>query len=139
SDKGTTFDEMREIKEVVQSHGRFVSLGFFRFYENLGVLKSYGNRWQFAKSKIYFGTNDDEHFLRFCGNPSLLWQALRYAAEKLPHENFRRIEVISKKDDVTHLFLRLTEQQRILGEKYVRDYGGKFNLTKVDESWEEHL
>lgn len=139
SDKGMTFDEMREIKEIVQPHGRFVSLGFFHFYEHLGVLKGSGKRWQFAKSKIYFGVNDGEHFLRFCGNPSLLWQMLRYAAEKLPHENFRRIEVISKKGDVTHLFLRLTEQQRILGEKYVRDNGGKFNLTKVDESWEEHL
>ncbi len=139
SDKGTTFDEMREIKEIVQPHSRFVNLGFFHFYENLGVLKSSGNRWQFAKSKIYFGENDGGHFLRFCGNPSLLWQTLRYAAEKLPDENFRKIEVISKKGDVTHLFLNLTEQQKILCGKYVRDNGGKTNLTKVDEIWEENL
>ncbi|MCP9495656.1 MAG: hypothetical protein MSG64_14515 [Pyrinomonadaceae bacterium MAG19_C2-C3] len=139
SDKGTTFDEMHEIKEIVQPHGRFVNLGFFHFYENLGVLKSSGKRWQFAQSKIYFGANNGENFLRFCGNPSLLWQMLRYAAEKLPDENFRKIEVISKKGDVTHLFLKLTEQQKILGEKYVRDNGGNFNLTKVDEKWEENL
>ncbi|MFN2453718.1 MAG: hypothetical protein ABR577_05810 [Pyrinomonadaceae bacterium] len=139
SDKGTTFDEMREIKEIVKPHGRFVNLGFFHFYENLGVLKSSGNRWQFAKSKIYFGANNGENFLRFCGNPSLLWRALRYIAEKLPDENFRKIEVISNKGGVTHLFLNLTEQQRLLGEKYVRDNGGNFNLTKVDENWEENL
>jgi len=140
SDKGTTFDEMREIKEIVQPHGRFVNLGFFHFYENLGVLKSHGKRWQFAQSKVYFAVRDnDECFLRFCGNPSLLWQTLRYTAEKLPDENFGKIEVVSKKGDVTHLFLNLTRQQKILCEKYVRDNGGKFNLTKVNEIWEEEL
>lgn len=138
SDKGTTFDEMREIKEIVQPRGRFVNLGIFHFYENRGVLKSHGKRWQFAKSKVYFGARDDgECFLRFCGNPSLLWQMLRYTAEKPPAENFCKIEVVSKKGDVTHLYLNLTRQQKILGEKYVRDIGGNFNLTKVNENWEE--
>lgn len=140
SDRGTTFDEMREIKEIVQPRGRFVNPGFFHFYENLGVLKSHGKRWQFAKSKVYFAVRDnDKCFLRFCGNPSLLWQTLRYTAEKLPDENFGKIEVVSKKGDVTHLFLNLTRQQKILCEKYVRDNGGKFNLTKVNEIWEEEL
>lgn len=138
SDKGTTFDEMREIKEIVQPHGRFVSLGFFHFYQNWGVLKSFGNRWQFNKSKIYFGTSSDESFLRFCGNPSLLWQTLRYLAEKSPAE-LGKIEVVSKKGDITHLFLNLTTEQKILGEKYVGDYGGKYNLVKVNENWEENL
>ncbi len=139
SDKGTTFDEMREIKEIVKPHGRFVSLGFFHFYENLGVLKGYGNRWQFAKSKIYFGADNGESFLRFCGNPSFLWQTLRYLAEKLPNAEFGKIEVVSKKGDVTHLFLNLTQEQKILGEKYVGDNGKQYNLSLVDENWEENV
>ncbi|MDQ3750202.1 MAG: hypothetical protein M3367_14500 [Acidobacteriota bacterium] len=139
SDKGTTFDEMREIKEIIQPHGRFVNLGFFHFYKNLGVLKGNGNRWQFAKSKIYFGANNDGSFLRFCGNPSFLWQTLRYLAERLPKAEFGKIEVVSKKGDVTHLFLNLTQEQKILGEKYVGDNGEKYNLSLVDENWEENV
>ena len=130
---------MREMKEIVQPHGRFVNVGFFHFYENRGVLKGNGNRWQFAKSKIYFGANNDENFLRFCGNPSVLWNLLRYLAEKLPQVGFDKIEVISKKSGVTHLFLRLNEEQKRLGEKYVGDYGKRYDLTLVDENWEENL
>ncbi len=139
SDKGTTFDEMREIKDIVQPHGRFVNVGFFHFYEKLGVLKGSGNRWQFAKSKIYFGANNGESFLRFCGNPSFLWQILRYLAERLPNDEFGKIEVVSKKGDVTHLFLNLTQEQKILSEKYVGDNGEKYNLSLVDENWEENV
>ena len=139
SDKGTTFDEMREIKEIIQPRGRFVSIGFFHFYQNLGVLKSSGNRWQFAKSKIHFGAENDVNFLKFCGNPSSLWQTLRYLAEKLPNAEFGKIEVVSKKGDITHLFLDLTKEQRILGEKYVGDNGEKYSLSSVDENWEEIL
>ncbi len=130
---------MREIKEIIQPHGRFVNLGFFKQYENLGVLKSSGNRWQFAKSKIYFGVDNGESFLRFCGNPSLLWRTLRYLAERLPNNEFGKIEVVSKKGDVTHLFLNLTQEQKILGEKYVGGNGEKYNLSLVDENWEENV
>lgn len=138
SDKGASFDEMREIKEIIQPKSRFVRIGFFHFHENQGVLKGNGNRWQFARSKIYFGARDGEHLLRFCGNPSLLWQMLRYVAEKLPQENFDKIEVVTKKGDLTHLFLKLTERQRAVAEKYVSDYGANFSLTKVNENWEEN-
>jgi len=139
SDKGTTFDEMREIKEIIQPNSRFVSVGFFSHYQNLGVLKGSGNRWQFAKSKIYFGSNDGECFLRFCGNPSFLWVLLRYLAEKLPLAEFNKIEVVFKRNDVTHLFMKLTGEQKNVGEKYVSDYGKRYDLTLVDESWEEIL
>ncbi len=139
SDKGTSFDEMREIKEIVQPNSRFVSVGFFHFYENLGVLKGNGNRWQFAKSKIYFGANGDESFLRFCGNPSILWALLRYLAEKLRSVGFSKIEIVFKRNDVTHLFMKLTGEQKNLGEKYIGDYGKRYDLTLVDENWEEIL
>jgi hypothetical protein len=139
SDKGTTFDEMREIKEIIQPNGRFVNIGFFHFYENRGVLKGNGNRWQFSRSKIYFGANNDVNFLRFCGNPSSLWRTLRYLAGKLPNAEFSKIEVISKKGDVTHLFLNLTKEQKVLGEKYVCDYGEEHSLSLVNENWEEIL
>lgn len=137
SDKGTTFDEMREIKEIIQPNVRFVSVGFFHFYENLGVLKGTSNRWQFAKSKLYLGTNEGRHFLRFCGNPSVLWTFLRFLAERLPQIQFGKIEVVFKKSNVTHLLLELNEEQRKLGEKYVGDNGEKYNLTLVNENWEE--
>ncbi len=139
SDKGTTFDEMRELKEIIQPQGRFVNVGFFHFYENLGVLKSFGKRWQFAKSKFNFGTNNDSNVLRFCGNPSLLWQTLRYLAEKLPNSEFDKIKVVSKKGEVTHLLLNVTQEQKILCEDYVTDYGNKYGLSLVNEKWEEDV
>lgn len=139
SDKGTTFDEMRELKEIIQPQGRFVNVGFFHFYENLGVLKSSGKRWQFAKSKFNFGTNNDSNFLRFCGNPSLLWQTLRYLAEKLPNSEFDKIEVVSKKGEVAHLFLNLTQEQKILCAEYINDYSNKYGLSLVNENWEEYV
>ncbi len=136
SDEGTTFDEMRELKEIIQPQGRFVNIGFFHFYENLGVLKGNGKRWQFARSKIYFGANNGGSFLRFCGNPSFLWQTLRYLADNLPNTEFGKIEVISKKGEVTHLFLNLTQEQKILGEEYV---GKNDSLSLVNGNWEEYV
>jgi hypothetical protein len=139
SDKGSTFDEMREIKEIIKPDGRFVNLGFFNFYQDYGILKNFGSRWQFSKSKIYFGMNVGEYFLRFCGNPSVLWTFLRYIAERSPNTEFDKIQVIFKKNEITYLYLNLTEEQKILGEKYVRDNGEKYNLIKVNEYWEENL
>lgn len=137
SDKGTTFDEMREIKEIITPTQRFVSLSFFHFYEKYGILKGFGNRWQFAKSKLYLGENETGNFLRFCGNPCVFWQIIRFLSDKFPAFDFSSVEIVSKKGELTHLFLILTNEQKEICEKYANDYEQKYGIALVNESWEE--
>jgi hypothetical protein len=137
SDKGTTFDEMREIKEIIAPNQRFVGLGFFHFYEKFGILKGLGNRWQFDKSKLYLGENEDGSFLRYCGNPCVFWQLIRFLSEKFPQFEFGQVEVFSKKGELTHLYLALTKEQKEVCEKYANDYELKYGIVLVNEFWEE--
>ncbi len=137
SDKGTTFDEMREIKEIIAPNQRFVGLGFFHFYEKYGILKGFGNRWQFAKSKLYLGGNEGESFLRYCGNPCIFWQLIRFLSDKFPQFEFGQVEVFSKKGELTHLYLALTYEQKEICEKYAKDYEQKCGIVLVNEFWEE--
>ena len=137
SDKGTTFDEMREIKEIIAPNQRFVGLGFFHFYEKYGILKGFGSRWQFAKSKLYLGENEGGSFLRYCGNPCVFWQLIRFLSDKFPQFAFGQVEVFSKKGELTHLYLALTNEQKELSEKYAKDYEQKYGIVLVNEIWEE--
>lgn len=137
SDKGTTFDEMREIKEIIAPNQRFVGLGFFHFYEKYGILKGFGSRWQFAKSKLYLGENENGCFLRYCGNPCIFWQLIRFLSDKFPQFEFGQVEVCSKKGELAYLYLALTSEQKAVCEKYAHDYEQKYGIVLVDEIWEE--
>jgi hypothetical protein len=97
SDKGTTFDEMREIKEIVQPHGRFVNLGFFILRKSRRSEKPRQTLAVRSIESLFRCARQRRMFLRFCGNPSLLWQTLRYTAENYPMKISERLKSFQKK------------------------------------------
>ena len=82
------------------------SMPLIRKYAKFGLLKENASRrWIIAESRAVFEPPvDGECYLRFCGNPALLWGLLRYMSDYAP--SLPVVEVIRKRGEPPYLLMK---------------------------------